>query len=93
MQEGTYEIQVTVKDSFSTTTGESTTASYTAQTRVVGTSAVISPTSNPLVALYSAPPSSGSFDVRPVRSTGPESVLDQHFRGAHRRRGEHEFHS
>ena len=60
MQEGSYNIQVTVKDSFSAATGESATASYTADSRVVGTSAVVSPTSNPLVALYSAPPSSGS---------------------------------
>jgi hypothetical protein len=60
MQEGSYTIQVTVKDSFSASTGESATASYTAQSRVVGTGAVISPTSNPLVALYSAPPSAGS---------------------------------
>ena len=60
MQEGSYDIQVTVKDSFSAATGESATASYTATSRVVGTSAVISPTSNPLVALYSAPPSAGS---------------------------------
>ncbi len=60
MQEGSYNIQVTVKDGFSAATGESASASYTAESRVVGTSAVISPTSNPLVALYSAPPSAGS---------------------------------
>lgn len=60
MQQGTYEIQVTVKDGYSSTTGESTTASYTADSRVVGSSAVVSPTSNPLVALYSAPPSPGT---------------------------------
>jgi hypothetical protein len=58
-QEGSYVIQVTVKDSFSASTGESASASYTSQSRVVGTSAVISSMSNPLVALYSAPPSSG----------------------------------
>ena len=33
---------------------------YTAQTRVVGDSAVVSPMGNPLVALYSAPPSPGA---------------------------------
>jgi hypothetical protein len=60
MQEGSYDIQVTVKDSFDDTTGESASAPYRANTRVEGTSAVISPTSNPLIALYSAPPSSGS---------------------------------
>jgi arylsulfate sulfotransferase len=60
MQQGTYDIQVIVKDSFSASTGESATATYTADTRVDGTSAVVSPTSNPLVALFSAPPSRGS---------------------------------
>lgn len=59
LQEGNYAIQVTVKDSFFDSTGETTTASYTANSRVVGSQAVISPTSNPLVALYSAPPSAG----------------------------------
>ena len=47
MQEGTYDIQVTVKDSFSVPIGESASASYTAKSRIVGTSAVISPMSNP----------------------------------------------
>ena len=60
MQEGTYEIQVIVKDGFSASKSESTSATYTAQTRVVGTSAVVSPMANPLVALYSAPPSPGA---------------------------------
>lgn len=65
MQEGTYNIQVTVKDSFSATTGESASKSYTAESRIVGTSAVISPTSNPLVALYGAS-LQWQFDVRRV---------------------------
>src|SRR5262245_37013839 len=34
MQEGTYDIQVIVKDSYSAATGESATASYTADSRV-----------------------------------------------------------
>ena len=71
MQEGTYAIQVTVKDSFSAATGESDTASYTADSRVVGSAAVVSPTSNPLVALYSAPPSSGGsmhVEFKPMNS-------------------------
>ena len=71
MQEGTYNIQVTVKDSFSATTGESASASYTAESRVVGTSAVISPMSNPLVALYSAPPSAGSSMYVQFSPLGP----------------------
>lgn len=60
MQEGTYAIQVTAKSGFSAAAGESATASYSAISRVVGAGAVVSPTSNPLVAMYSAPPASGS---------------------------------
>jgi hypothetical protein len=74
MQEGTYDIQVTVKDSFSATSGESASASYTADTRIVGSGAVVSPMSNPLVALYSAPPSSGSsmhVEFMPLNSSQP----------------------
>ena len=71
MQEGTYQIQVTVKDSFGASTGESATAAYTAISRVAGTSAVISPTSNPLVALYSAPPSVGSSMSVEFSEQGP----------------------
>ena len=60
MQEGRYDIRVTVKDSFDSSTGETATATYAATSRVTGRSAVISPMSNPLVALYSAPPSPGT---------------------------------
>ena len=59
LQEGSFDIQVTVKDGFGDSTGESASATYTAQSRIVGTGAVINPTANPLVALYSAPPSAG----------------------------------
>ncbi len=74
IQEGSYVIQVTVKDRFDDATGESATASYTADSRVVGSGAVVSPTSNPLVALYSAPSSAaGSMRVefRPLGSDEP----------------------
>jgi arylsulfate sulfotransferase len=60
MQEGTYEIQVVVKQKFGAVSSQVATATYTAQTRVVGGSAVVSPMANPLVALYSAPPSPGA---------------------------------
>jgi arylsulfate sulfotransferase len=74
MQEGSYLIQVTVKDSFSASTADSASATYTADSRVVGESAVVTPTSNPLVALYSAPPSPGSsmyVQFRLLGSKGP----------------------
>jgi hypothetical protein len=84
MQEGSYAIHVTVKDSLSAATGETATVSYTADSRVSGFRAVISPTSNPLVALYSAPPSpGGSMRIefkpagsnQPWRSTAPQVIV------------------
>ncbi len=60
LQQGSYNIQVIAKTSYTAATGESAVASYTANSRVVGTSDVISPTSNPLVALYSVAPSDAS---------------------------------
>jgi hypothetical protein len=76
LQEGTYTIQVTVKDSYSATTGETATVSYTAGSRITGSSAMVSPTTNPLVALFSAPPSPGSsmyVQFRPAGSSQPWS--------------------
>ncbi|ODT99337.1 MAG: hypothetical protein ABS79_04650 [Planctomycetes bacterium SCN 63-9] len=60
MQEGTYSIRVDVKNNYGARKVESTTFSYSAQSRVTGNSAAVSPMSNPLVALYSAPPSPGA---------------------------------
>ncbi|HLZ10488.1 MAG TPA: hypothetical protein VKT80_18020, partial [Chloroflexota bacterium] len=74
MQEGTYTIQVIVKNSFSATGGDSAIATYTADSRVVGAGAVVSSTSNPLVALYSAPPAPGGsmhVEFKPIDSNGP----------------------
>ena len=89
--EGTYDVQVIVKDSYSATTGESTTASYTAQSRIVGDSAVISPTSNPLVAIYSAPPPPA---VRCMSSSLRlcQPVLAKHVPAPHCAGGEHQLH-
>jgi hypothetical protein len=72
MQEGGYDIRVTVKNSFAASSGESTDAIYTAKSRVTGGVAVISPTSNPLVALYSAPPSAGSSMTVEFSQLGPD---------------------
>ncbi len=71
MQEGTYEIRVDVKPGFSARKSESATGTYTAQTRVVGDSAVVSPMANPLVALYSAPPSPGASMYVQFAKQGP----------------------
>src|SRR5262249_10066428 len=58
MQEGVYDIQVTVKDSYQATDTTSAVAINEVASRVTGSQAVITPTANPLVALYSVPPSS-----------------------------------
>lgn len=60
MQEGTYNIQVTVKDGYMATQTTSAVMSDDVTTRVTGSEAVITPTANPLVALYSVPPSSAA---------------------------------
>jgi hypothetical protein len=57
LQEGTYNVQVAVEDGFGGPSGGSTVVSYAVNSRVTGPSAVITAMSNPLVALYSAPPS------------------------------------
>jgi Arylsulfotransferase (ASST) len=71
IQQGTYEIQVVVKHGFAAAKSQSTIATYTAQTRVVGDSAVVSPMANPLVALYSAPPSPGASMYVQFAQQGP----------------------
>src|SRR5205823_14479913 len=58
MQEGAYDIQVTVKDGYQATETASAVVSETVASRVSGSQAVVTPTANPLVALYSVPPSS-----------------------------------
>src|ERR1017187_7644257 len=71
MQEGTYQIRVDVKAAFGARKSEFTSATYTAQTRVVGDSAVVSGMANPLVALYSAPPSLGASIYVQFAKQGP----------------------
>lgn len=56
MKEGTYDIQVVAKQGINSTGSESTDALDSVNSRVTGTAAVITPTANPLVALYSVPP-------------------------------------
>jgi hypothetical protein len=63
MQEGSYNVQVTVKASYDGTRTHSDVVSYVVDSRLTGTTAVISPTSNPLVALYSVPPVTGEDTV------------------------------
>jgi arylsulfate sulfotransferase len=56
MEEGRYKIMVTVKPGFAATDAESAVALDVVNSRVTGSDAVITAMSNPLVALYSAPP-------------------------------------
>src|SRR6266516_1018959 len=62
MQEGAYEIEVTVKDRYSATETTSAVVVDAVVSRVTGSEGVITPTLNPLLALYSAPP----FSARTV---------------------------
>jgi hypothetical protein len=56
MQEGTYRIMVTIKDRFAAVDTQSAVVTDQVDSRVTGDEAVITPTTNPLVALYSVPP-------------------------------------
>ncbi len=71
LAQGTYEIQVIAKSSYTASVGETASASYTANSRIVGTSAVITPMANPLVALFSAPPSPGASMYVQFAPQGP----------------------
>src|SRR5262245_11439892 len=58
MQEDGYDIEVTVKDGYQASETTSAVVADAAGSRVAGSQAVVTPTLNPLVALYSVPPSS-----------------------------------
>ena len=87
MQEGTYDIEVTVKDGYQATETTSAVVADDVASRVTGSQAVVTPTANPLVALYSVPPVLGRVGVRPVRRGGRPPGLAEH-RHARRRAGE-----
>src|SRR5438552_9163264 len=74
MQEGTYDIEVAVKDGYQATETTTAVVADAVASRVTGSGAVITPTLNPLVALYSAPPSSaGSVFVQFSVASGSPS--------------------
>jgi arylsulfate sulfotransferase len=60
MQEGAYDVEVTVKDGYQATDTTTAVVADAVASRVTGSDAVVTPTLNPLVALYSAPPSSAA---------------------------------
>src|SRR4029450_9996835 len=57
MQEGAYDIEVTVKDGYEATETTSAVVVDDVASWVSGSEPVVTPTLNPLVALYSVPPS------------------------------------
>jgi hypothetical protein len=65
MQEGAYDIEVTAKDGYQATETHSAVVTDAVASRVTGSEAVVTSTLNPLVALYSAPPTAaGSVFVQ-----------------------------
>jgi hypothetical protein len=56
MQEGVYCVKVTVKDGYDAVKTQSDLVTDRVDSRVTGAEAVVNPTANPLVALYSVPP-------------------------------------
>jgi hypothetical protein len=60
MQEGTYDIKVAVKDGYQADETTSAVVADAVASRLSGSQAAVTPTSNPLVALYSVPPSSAA---------------------------------
>jgi arylsulfate sulfotransferase len=71
MQQGAYDVGVTVKEGIQATTTTAAVVSDTVTSRVTGTDPVVTPTANPLVALYSAPPGSAGtvrVNFRPASS-------------------------
>ncbi|HWE64013.1 MAG TPA: aryl-sulfate sulfotransferase, partial [Chloroflexota bacterium] len=55
LHEGSYRIQATVKDGFTATAATSAMTTFAITSRAFGNHAVVNPTANPLVALYSVP--------------------------------------
>ena len=71
LHEGSYQVMVRVKAGFDAIDSTSAVVAVTVNSRVIGTQAMVTPTLNPLVALYSAPPcEDGTIHVkfRPVSS-------------------------
>ena len=80
MQEGRYAIRVAVKDGFDAVQATSSVVSDEVDSRVTGDDAVVTPTLNPLVALYSAPPCrDGAMRVQFRPTGGPtRRPVDEH---------------
>src|SRR2546430_16450916 len=84
MQEGTYDIEAAVKAGYQATDTTTVVAADAVASRVTGSQPVITATLNPLVALYSAPPTSAQTEFvqfavagnHPVwRNTDPRAAV------------------
>ncbi len=74
LQEGAYIVQVTVKEGYGATSVVQASAPFIVVSRVNGNAAVVSPTANPLVALYSAPPCAAGLMLVAFRALGSSSL-------------------
>ena len=73
LQEGRYYVAVTVKEGYSATVTASNAISYTLTARASGTTAAVSRTVNPLVALYSAPACSSGYVLVKFQPVGAQA--------------------
>ena len=87
MQEGTYDIEVTVKDGYQATETTSAVVADEVASRVTGSQAVVTPTAQPARGPVQRPAVVGGDGVRPVRRGGRPPGLAEH-RHARRRAGE-----
>jgi hypothetical protein len=72
MEEGRYRIRVTAKDGYDGTDTVSAVVSDRVDSRVTGSHAVVTPTANPLVALFSVPPGRGGTVHVEFSVAGPQ---------------------
>jgi arylsulfate sulfotransferase len=80
LHEGAYTVQVTAKDGFAATNASTSWVTFAIASRVQGQGSVVTPTANPLVALYSAPAcAAGSMVVqfRPAAGGALQSTAPQ----------------
>ena len=91
MQEGTYDIEVTVKDGYQATETTSAVVTDAVASRVTGSQAVVTPTAQPARGPVQRPALVGRVGVRPVRRGGRPPGLAEHRHPARRAGEEHEL--
>ena len=91
MQEGNYDIQVTVKDGYQATETTSAVVADEVASRVTGSQAVVTPTAQPARGPVQRPALVGGDGVRPVRRGGRQPGLAEHRRSGRRAGEEHQL--